>query len=75
MAESELCIEKHKVVNKRLENLENDVDALKHSDAVNTTEIKTLCKNLTGLTKAIWGLVVTVIGGLSGFFIWYVQKG
>ena len=37
------------------------------------TNMENLTHSLSGLTKAIWGLVVMVMGTLVGFFIWYVQ--
>jgi hypothetical protein len=35
--------------------------------------MENLTRSLSGLTKAIWGLVVMVMGTLAGFFVWYVQ--
>ena len=34
-----------------------------------------LCKSMGSLTKAIWGMVSTILFILIGFFVWYVQSG
>lgn len=82
MAQEALCTERHNHINKTLGEHDKtlkehgeDISKLYTHDAVNKTNIDALCKNLSGLTKAIWGLVVAVISTLVGFFIWYVQKG
>jgi hypothetical protein len=36
--------------------------------------MENLTKGLDRLTKAIWGLVVMVMGTLAGFFVWYIRK-
>jgi len=70
----QVCTERHDRIDARLECVEADVEVLKKSDAINSTEIKNLCKNLSNLTGAIWGLVVAVIGALGGFFVWFIQN-
>lgn len=37
------------------------------------THIVHLVSSMSGLTKAIWGMVSAIILLLIGFFIWYVQ--
>lgn len=83
----ELCEKEHKSVKEKLDHHENwlgehekKIDALEKSDATNTNEIKNLCTGLdkqsqaiNSQTKAIWGLVLSIISVLAGFFIWYVQ--
>ncbi len=49
--------------------------ALNRSDATNTQSIISLCKQMGGLTKAIWGLVIMVATALLGFFFYVVEKG
>lgn len=78
----EVCERTHKRVDERLDHHERwlgehekKIDGLEKSDATNTTEIKNLCRQIGNQTKAIWGLVSTIIATLAGFFIWYVQKG
>ena len=81
MENIEVCKEKHHAVNNELsrQNLwltehEKKIDRLDRSDAVNTTSLDGLCKNLGNQTKAIWGLVVMVGASLLGFFFWYIQN-
>ena len=82
-----LCEERHKAINEKfqrhekvLEEHDEKIDTLTKSDATNTSEIKHLCtsiedqnKKIGKLTNSIWGLVVSVMLVLIGFFIWYVQ--
>ena len=75
MIDEKLCSERHKRIDERLGDCEESIEVLTKSDAVNSTEIKNLCKNISSLTGAIWGLVLTVITSLAGFFIWFVQSG
>ena len=69
-----LCEEKHKVINGRLEVIEDDVKMLQKSDAVNSTEIKNLCNQIGSQTKAIWGLVSMTFASMVGFVVWYIQS-
>jgi tetrahydromethanopterin S-methyltransferase subunit G len=75
MTEPKLCEEKHKRVDERLNDLEGTVETLVKNDAVNTTLISQLCKKLDGLTAAVWGLVLTLVVALLGFFFYSVQTG
>jgi hypothetical protein len=77
----ENCIERHKSIDDKimrherwLGEHETKIDTLVKSDAVNSTEIKNLCKSIGSQTKAIWGLVSLIAATLLGFFIWYVQS-
>lgn len=74
MIDEKLCSERHRRIDERLDNCEENIETLTRSDAVNSTEIKNLCKNIGSLTSAIWGLVSTVFVALFGFFVWYVQN-
>ena len=46
---------------------------------IELTTLKTnmlhLIASMGGLTKAIWGMVSTILVILIGFFVWYVQNG
>lgn len=77
----ELCEKEHKTVNDKLAHHETwlgehekKIDTLEKSDATNTNEIGHLCKQIGSQTKAIWGLVVSILSVLIGFFIWYIQS-
>ena len=79
--DEKVCIEKHHRINDKLKHHdswlgehEKKIDCLERSDATNTTEIKNLCKQIGGQTKAIWGLVTTIATVLFGFFVWYIQS-
>ena len=74
MIDEKLCSERHRRIDERLDNCEENIETLTRSDAVNSTEIKNLCKNIGSLTSAIWGLVSTVFVALFGFFVWYVKN-
>lgn len=78
---SDICAEKHKGVDQRLEHHERwlgehekKIDTLEKSDATNTNEIKNLCKQISSQTKAIWGLVSIAAASLIGFFFYAVQN-
>jgi tetrahydromethanopterin S-methyltransferase subunit G len=77
----DICSEKHKRVDERLDHHERwlgehekKIDALTTSDATNTTQIANLCRQIGSQTKAIWGLVSGILMVLIGFFVWYVQN-
>lgn len=38
------------------------------------TNLAYLTKSLDGVTKALWGVAVSIAMTLLGFFIWYVQN-
>jgi hypothetical protein len=64
-------------VERRLEGAEavgKDVASHDVEIGVLKTNMENLTKGLDRLTKAIWGLVVMVMGTLAGFFIWYIQS-
>jgi hypothetical protein len=63
---AELCAEKHKHIEDRLDKNDSQIDTLVKSDAVNTTNIKLLL-------KAVWGMFGTVVVTLLGFLVWYIQ--
>ncbi len=77
----ELCDKEHERVNERLDHHEGwlrehegKIDTLTKSDATNTTQIANVCRQISSLTKAIWALVLMILGVLIGFFVWYVQN-
>lgn len=44
------------------------LNTLEKSDAVHTSQIDVLCNRISGLTNAIWALVLVVVGGFVTFF-------
>jgi len=60
-------------INAKLENHEKRITKLETSDAVMEERFKSICRQLEGLTKALWFLGTTIIVTLAGFFVWYVQ--
>ena len=68
------CKERHIRIDSRLSDHDHKIDKLERSDATNSTKIDNLAKAIGSQTKAIWGLVSTVLVLLGGFFIWYVQS-
>lgn len=79
---TELCAERHKLVDKelqdhkeRLDGHDDDIKRLDRSDAMHTQEINNLTKSINAQTKAIWGLITIVATGLVGFFFFAVEKG
>jgi chaperonin cofactor prefoldin len=78
---NELCEQKHKAIDKTLdehrgwlEDHDDKIETLQKSDARNTTKLDNLCEQMSKLTKAIWGLVVSILTMMIGFFIWYIQN-
>jgi hypothetical protein len=64
------------ITERRLEGAEavgKDVASHDVEIGVLKTNMENLTKGLDRLTKAIWGLVVMVMGTLAGFFVWYIQ--
>ena len=68
----EIC-NRHDEVAGQLKIHEERILALEISDAKQKEQIKNLCKELSNLTSWIKALVVTIIGSLVTFFIWYIQ--
>jgi len=68
----EVC-NRHDEVVGQLKIHEERILALEISDAKQKEQIKNLCKELSNLTSWIKALVVTIIGSLVTFFIWYIQ--
>jgi hypothetical protein len=54
---------------------ETKIDGLSKESTKNSSDINNLCKQMSGLTKSIWGLVIMVATALLGFFIYAVEKG
>jgi hypothetical protein len=70
------CRTWREAVERRLEGAEavgKDVASHDVEIGVLKTNMENLTKGLDRLTKAIWGLVVMVMGTLAGFFVWYIQ--
>lgn len=68
----EVC-DRHNEVIGQLKGHEERILALEISDAKQKEQIKNLCKELSNLTSWIKALVITIIGSLVTFFIWYIQ--
>ena len=68
----EVC-NRHDEVAGQLKIHEERILALEISDAKQKEQIKNLCKELSNLTSWIKALVITIIGSLVTFFIWYIQ--
>ena len=75
-----VCDEKHKGIDmrldahdRRLDKHGEEIDSLQKSDVKNSTQIDNLTNAIGSQTKAIWGLVSTVLVTLIGFFVWYIQ--
>jgi len=76
-----VCKATHKALDDKIERHEKwlgehegKIDVLEKSDATNTANITNVCKSVTGLTKAVWGLVSAIIIMLLGFVFWYIQS-
>jgi hypothetical protein len=77
----DLCTEKHRALDDKIARHEKwigehetKIDHLERSDAANTTQIDNLTKAIGSQTKAIWGLVSSIVVMLAGFLLWYIQS-
>lgn len=59
---------------KRLDSQDSAISALSKNDERQTVQIDNVCKQMSSLTKAIWGLTSGIFFVLLGFFVWYVQN-
>jgi archaellum component FlaC len=82
MTEPELCQERHKRVDERLETHERrlnshseELDRLSISDTKNSTQIDNLCDKIDGLVTIIKWFIGLMVGSYVGFFFYAVQKG
>lgn len=80
MTEPEVCKEKHKRVDERLDTHERrlnshseELDKLSVSDARNTNEITNLCKQIGDLVTTLRWLIGLLVTTLAGFFIYVIQ--
>ena len=80
--DEKICDIKHETIDNKLGHHERwlaeheeKIDTLTKSDAVNSTEIKNLCSQIAGQTKAIWGLVSIVATALVGLVVYAIEKG
>lgn len=72
---NDICNERHKKIDKILDEHDQKLDRLDRSDASNTQAINGLSKSIAAQTKAIWGLVSIAATALIGFFFYAVEKG
>ena len=77
----ELCLEKHKRLDEKLEvhdtrlnNHGDRIDKLEQDNASFKTELKNLCNNLKSLTSVIKWFIGTWVVTLLGFFIYSVEN-
>lgn len=77
----QLCEEKHKNLNESIRRHEEVLTV--HDERIlflekgytdNAANIKHVCKQISDLTKSIWGLIVTMFTMAGGFIIWYIQN-
>ena len=64
-------IDDHK---RRLDLHDEQIGILGKTDERQAVQIDNVCKQMGGLTKAIWGFASSVFFALVSFFIWYVQN-
>ncbi len=81
MMKEDICEEKHKSVERRLEvhdlrlnNHSNRIDELEQHRSRTEAKIENLCEQIKSLVTTIkWAMSLTV-GTLLSFFIWYIQN-
>ena len=80
--EKQLCEEKHKRIEERLDNHENRLnshggrlDIIEQDNRELKTEIKNLCENLKSLTNMMKWFLCAFGGALISFFFYAVQNG
>jgi hypothetical protein len=64
-------IDDHK---RRLDMHDEQIGILGKTDERQAVQIDNVCKQMGGLTKAIWFFASCVFGTLVSFFVWYVQS-
>lgn len=74
------CQQEFNRIWEQLDKGEKNFDSLKGKDVehdLDIREIKTqithLVQSMSGLTKALWGIVISVCGVGVGFIVWYIQ--
>lgn len=82
MTEPEVCQEKHKRIDERLETHEKrlnshseELDRLSLSDTRNSTQIDNLCDKIDGLITTNKWFIGLIVGGYVSFFFYAIQKG
>lgn len=77
----DVCTEKHKRVDERLDGHDNRLD--NHSERLKNLEttqarteviVQNVCKQISTLVKALWWFTGIGLTTLLGFFIWYIQN-
>jgi archaellum component FlaC len=81
MTEPDLCNEKHKRVDERLEthekrlnNHSDELDRLSTSDTRNSTQIDNLCNKIDGLITTNKWFIGLIVSGYVGFFYAIIQN-
>lgn len=79
--EKDVCELKHETIDrhfeltdKRLDTHGNRLDKLEIGQVRTDTIVENLCKQIQSLVNYIKALIVSTIGALFAFFIWYVQS-
>lgn len=79
--EKELCTEKHKridekldTLNKRVNNHSERLDRIEQAQSEFRIEIKNLCENLKSLTSVLKWFIGLLIGSFVAFFFYAVQN-
>jgi len=79
--EKELCTERHKRIDERLDTLNKRVnshserlDRIEQAQSEFRIEIKNLCENLKSLTAALKWFIGLLIGSFVAFFFYAIQN-
>ncbi len=68
------CKEKFDTIDKRIDDKAHLLEEHDRSIIRLETQMESLIKSMSGLTKALWGFAGSLIVVLLGFFIWYIQS-
>lgn len=67
----------HKRIDKRdktLETIEGEVQTQAVAIARTSEDVIHMAKSISSLTKALWGVAVSLMATLFGFVLWYIQS-
>ena len=81
MTDADVCKERHKQIDERLDNMDDRVDdhsgrikKLENYRSANEVEIRNLVEQIKNLVVTLKWMSATAIVSLLGFFFWYVQS-
>jgi hypothetical protein len=68
------CKERFEKIVARLE--KGDDEFGNHAERITRTEtnVDNLTRSLKGVTNALWGVAVSIMGMLVGFVLWFIQN-